>query len=349
MSIMRSIWNENGSTRTIILAVVFAVLLIATISQSASKKRVVKERIELESVALVDVNTDDIYTIEIQELLSKTVLTKRDGKWWVGAAQTMPNLSKEEKEKEEIKAWDYADEDAVLQVLETVQEGFNNWELVSVNRERMIDYRIGALGSKFSLLDETGNELACFDVGEKAANFTGTYIAICGEDKIYKIPGLLDMIFKRDAAGWRTKVIYELEQDDVVKFEINDPNDNKPIVLEKDDDGNWIGTSPFDYIPGKKKVSSLLSIFCNYKAMGFPERMMPGEDTIQTTTLEVTATMKDGKVWKLTFGTTEQARETFVVGSERAILYTANYMDVDNLNMKADYLSQPDDETAESE
>jgi hypothetical protein len=346
---MRSIWNENGSTRTIILAVVFVVLLIATISKSASKKRVVKERIELESVALVDVNTDDIYTIEIQELLSKTVLAKRDGKWWVGAAQTMPNMSEEEKEKEQIKAWDYADEDAVLQVLETVQEGFNNWELVSVNRERMMDYRIGALGSKFSLLDENGNELACFDVGEKAANFTGTYIAICGEDKVYKIPGLLDMIFKRDAAGWRTKVIYELEQDDVVRFEINDPNDKKPVVLEKDDDGNWVGSSPYDFIPGKKKVSSLLAIFCNYKAMGFPERMRPGEDSIQTTTLDLTATMKDGKVKKLTFGTTEQARDTLVMDNERGILYTANYMDVDNLNMKADYLAEPDKESEESE
>lgn len=328
----------------------FVVLLIATISQSASKKRVVKERVELESVALVDVNTDDIYTIEIQELLSKTVLTKRDGKWWVGGVQTMPNLSKEEKEKEEITAWDYADEDAILQVLESIQEGFNDWELVSVNRERMMDYRVGALGSKFSLLDEKGNELACFDVGEKAANFTGTYIAICGEDKVYKIPGLLDMIFKRDAAGWRTKVIYELEQDDVVKFEINDPNDKKPVILEKDDDGNWIGTSPYDYIPGKKKVSSLLAIFCNYKAMGFPERMRPGDDdSIQITTLEVTATMKDGKVWKLTFGTTEQVQDTLVMDNERPILYTANYMDVDNLNMKADYLAEPDEETFGSE
>ena len=349
MTIMRSIWNENGSTRTIVLAVVFIALLIVTINQTKGKRKVIQERIELEQVSLLDVNTDDIYTMEIQELLSKTVLTKRDGKWWVGAVQTMPNLSKEEKEKEEIKAWDYADEDAILQVLEAIQDGFNDWELVSVNRERKIDYRIGALGSTFSLLDENGNEIACFDVGEKAANFTGTYISICDEDKIYKIPGLLDMIFKRDAAGWRTKVIYELDQDDVVKFEIKDPNDKKHVILEKDDDGNWIGTSPYDYVPGKKKVSSLLSIFCNYKAMGFPERMRPGEDIIENVTLEVIATMKDGKIKILTFGTAEQARDTLVMDNERGILYTANYMDVDNLNMKADYLSQPDDETPESE
>ncbi|MBU1024571.1 DUF4340 domain-containing protein, partial [bacterium] len=277
---MRYIWNESGSTKTIVLAVIFVGLLIATIQQRSHRIVKIEEEKAVTQQKLLDVNTDDIYTMEIYELLSKTALTKKDGKWWVGSAQVMPNMSAEEKKQAEITAMDYADEDAVMQTLEAIQEGFRDWEIVSVNKEKNIDFRIGALGTKFVLLDEKGDELACFDVGEKSANFTGTYVGICGQDEVYKIPGMLDMIFKRDIGGWRTKQINNLEKDDVVKFQINDVEKGTSVILVKNDDGNWVGTSPRDFIPVSSKLDSLLTLFCNYKAMGFPERRGPSEEGI---------------------------------------------------------------------
>lgn len=349
MTIMRHIWNERGSTKTIILAIIFVGLLIATIQQRS--RRIEKKAVEkaVTQQKLLDVNINDIYTMEIYELLSKVILTKQDGKWWVGSAQVMPNMTPEEKEKAEITAMDYADEDAVMQTLEAIQEGFRDWEIVSINKEKNIDFRIGALGTKFSLLDENDNEIACFDVGEKSANFTGTYVAICGDDEVYKIPGMLDMIFKRDLGGWRTKKIYELEKDDVVKFQIADSEKGTTVLLVKNDDGNWIGASPQEFIPVSSKLDSLLTLFCNYKAMGFPERRGGSDEGITEIQLQLTATMKDGKELILTFGKSQMAPETLVMDNERGILYTANFNDIESFNQDADYLSTSEDEEAPEE
>ena len=341
MFMTNMIWNEKGSIKTLILALIFVVLLVATITQKNRRIQAAREIEEQHSASIVEaVESTEIHSIEIFELLQKTELRLRDdGNWWVGTASIMPNMSQDAKEAAEIRAWDLADQDAVLQVIDAVQTSLRNWEEVSRNREKRIDYRIGPLGSEFRLKNEQGKELMCISVGEKAADFSGTYVALCNEDEIYKVPGILEYIFKREPNDWRTKVLHDLDKDKLVKMEIKSADASNPVILEKDENGNWLGTSPREFVPDKKRMDSLLTQFCTYRARGFPERMRA--NTIETITLELTGIMDDNSEWKLLFGTSEGGMETLVKSDRNAIIYAAGYQDIENLNLDATTLSSP--------
>lgn len=346
---MQNFWNEKGSTKTIVLVVIFVVLLAATFAQRKKVKKIAEAEKAATQVSLVELNTADVYSIEIIEIMSKTVLQKQDGKWWVGTTQIMPGMSKDEKAAAEVQPFDYADEDAINQVLETVHEGLKNWELVSVNSEKKIDYRVGVLGSTFTFKNEKGEVLTCIDVGEKSADYTGTYVSKCGEDKIYKIPGILEQFFKRDMNGWRSKQVFELDKEKIQSFEILDGATGKPVKITKGESGEWTGVAPSAFAPDKKKVDALLTSFVTLKGAGFPDRRMsPEEPTISDIQLTVIATMDNAETINLVFGKAEMSAEILVKGSQKPFIYTTTQTDIDNLNRTMEYLSTPEETPAES-
>jgi hypothetical protein len=350
MNMTRYTWNEKGSTKTIILAVIFVVLLVATFAQRKKVQKIEEAAKAATQVSLVELNTEDVYSIEIIEILSKTILQKRNGKWWVGSTQIMPNMSKDEKEAAEIKDWDYADEDAIKQVLEAVHEGLKNWELVSVNSEKKVEYRVGVLGSTFTFKNEKGEVLTCIDVGEKSADYTGTYVSKCDEAEVYKIPGILDFIFKKDMSGWRSKKVFEIEKEKIQSLEILDSATGKPVKITKGEGGEWTGVAPSVFAPDKKKVDALLTSFATFKGSGFPDRRMgPEEPSITEIQLTVIATMDNGETIKLEFGKGEgMSPDILVKGSQKPFIYIATQADIDTFNRTVEYLSTPEETSAES-
>jgi hypothetical protein len=347
MNMMQHIWNEKGSTKTIVLVVVFVILLVATFAQRKKVQKIEEAEKAATQVSLVELNTEAVYSIEIFELMSKTVLQKREGKWWVGSTQIMPNWGKDEKTAAEIKAWDYADEEAIKQVLEMVHEGLKNWELVSVNSEKKIEYRVGALGSKFTFKNEKGEVLTCIDVGEKSADYTGTYVSKCDENEVYKIPGILEQFFKKDVSGWRSKQVFEIDKEKIKSLEILDSATGKPVTITKGATGEWTGVTPSAFAPDKKKVDALLTSFSTFKGSGFPDRRMsPEEPTISEIQLTVTATMDNGEALKLEFGKGEgMPQEILVRGNQKPFIYTASQEDIDKFNLTVEYLTTPEEET----
>jgi len=331
MKIMKLIWNNHGATKSIILAVVFFLLLAATIVQRSQRKVAEEKKKKIEEAPLVaEFNPDDVYAIEIYQLLSKMVIEKVGDQWRVGASQVMPNFSQDEKDKAPIAAWDKADEKAIREMLETVQNGLKGGELVSRNREKKIEYRVGILGSKFRFKNEKGEEITCVDVGEKSADFSGTYVSLCDKDEVYKIPGVLEYIFKKDVNGWRDKHIQNLDKNRIVKVEGKGSTLEGLFSMEKGTDGKWKVTSPAQHPADENMVDSLITRLATFEASGFPERMGPGE-TVSKVDFEVTTATDDGKSYTLTFGSSEMSPEKLVRGSEYGIIYTAGYSDVDAL------------------
>jgi hypothetical protein len=340
MIMMQIIWNERGSVKTLVLAVIFIGLLTATIVQRANRSKLKQKELKAREAPIVEeFKKDEVYSIQILELLSKTELKKRDGKWWVGYTSIMPNMTLEAKESAEIAAWDLADDDAVQQLIDAVQNSLKNWEIVSTNKEKKTDFRIGPLGSEFRFKNEEGKDIICVNVGEKAADFTGTYVAKCNEDNIYKVPGILEYVFKRKPNDWRTKQITDLDKDKLVKIEILAGGASKPVTIEKDISGNWAGTSPAPFTPDKKRVDALLTSFSTYKAQGFPERLM--SDTIETIELTLTGYLDNGEKWSLIFGSSQGAPDKLVKSDKNQILYQAGYQDIENLNLSVETLKTP--------
>lgn len=328
---MQTIWNGRGAAKTIIVAIIFIILLAVIIIQR-SQKRVQENKVKAEEEAplIANFNPDDIYSIEIYELLGKTILAKKDGQWFVGAAQIQPNYSQKEKEEKPVTAWDKADEDAIRQVLETVKSGLTGKELVSTNRENKITFRAGILGSKFVFKNEKGETIACIEIGQKASDFSGTYVSLCDKDEIYKIPGLMDVIFKKDANGWRSKQVFDLDKVKISKIVATGPKFSGPISVAKGTDGKWVGVTPSAFPVDDASLDAILTKISTYKASGFPERMNPNE-TIATVELEITATLDDGSTHTLTFGSAERMPDKLVRGSDTGIIYSINPNDIDEL------------------
>ena len=331
MKLMQTVWDNKGATRTIILGIVFVLFLAAMIIQRSQRKVVEEKKKEIEEAPLIaDFNPDDVYKVEIYQLLSKTVLEKISDQWRVGAAQVMPNYSQDEKEKEPIAGWDKADGNAIREMLETVKNGLKGGDIVSRNREKKIEYRVGILGAKFAFSNEKGEKIACVDVGEKSADFSGTYVSLCDRDEVYKIPGILEYIFKKDVNGWRDKHVQNLDKNKVTKIEAQGSTLGKPFAIEKSSDGKWEVKSPIQKPADEVALDSLLTRISTFEASGFPERMSPGE-SITKIDLVVTTTTDDGKTYTMTFGSSEMSPEKLVKGNEFGIIYTAGYSDVDAL------------------
>jgi len=331
MNLMNIIWNRRGDAKIFVIAAIFAILLaIIVVIRSQKEDQEEKIKAEEEASLVADFKSDDIYSIEIYELLQKTVLQKQNGQWYVGMAQIYPSDSQDTKEKKPITGWDRADEDAIREVLETVKTGLTGKELVSTNREKKIQFRTGILSSKYMFKNEKGESIACIEIGEQSSDFSGTFVSLCGKDEIYKIPGLLNAIFKKDPNGWRSRQVFDLDKTKITKIEAAGAKLTAPVSAAKGTDGKWTGITPSAFPVDDASLDAILTKISTYKAEGFPQRMDPN-DTLKIIDLEITMTMEDGSAHKLTFGNAERSPEKLVKSGDSGIIYAANPNDVDEL------------------
>ena len=203
---------------------------------------------------LADLKVDEVNTIEITYLDSTTKLEKVGDKWKIGGTKEF-----------------YIQDDIANSLIGSLRDAKSAAvELVSENPEKKNEFMVGVGGAQV-VLKQGDNVLADFIVGKLGNDFTSTYIAAAGSDKIYAVKANLNSALAR--SDWYDRTIFSSDKDKITKIRFQYPT--REFTVEKTEDG-WAGILPATFRVGEDKIEPILDIMANLKAVDIPEQTFDG-------------------------------------------------------------------------
>jgi hypothetical protein len=203
-----------------------------------------------------------------------------------------------------------ADPKAAQQILETILNTFDTSALVSTAKEKQASFEVDSTGITVRML-QGGKATAEFVVGKPGPDFVSTYVRPLRENKVYQIPAYLRSMVDRGKETWRNTLVVDADPANIVGLTARSPK--LTIALEKDANGAWKITQPFQAEAKTETVSYLLRSAGHIRASGFADSTVSDAAVglvPDTTKIEVKTT--DGTNHVLTVGVLNEKRQSYV-------------------------------------
>lgn len=201
------------------------------------------------------IDMDNLDKIEIKQDDKSTVLEKNGDKWAVAEQKSFSV-------KKEIM-------DEVIQKLKDAEQA--SLELVSTNKDKKADFRLGAEGITV-MLQAKQKQLKLL-IGKTGPDYKSTYVAEEGQDRSYLLPLSLETIFSME--DWRDKTIFNTDSAKISKVRFQTAK--KQFVIEKNKD-KWEGISPKKFGVNQDKMAKILENMSKMEAAAIPEQNFKGTD-----------------------------------------------------------------------
>lgn len=314
---------------TIILAAIAAVLvLIALLSTRTERKH--------ETIA-----SGPIFAGLTAEAAGKIVLT--------GAAKTVELVKQDDKWRVATEGNYPADAQAMQRLLETFPH-LDRKHLRSRNPEMQSNFEVSdTSGIEVTVADAAGMELAHFRMGKNGTDYRSQYIRPVGKEEVYLIPDYLKSLFDPGRQTWRDKTILAFGVDKVKQVEIRAAG-TPPVVIVKDDQGNFALTAP-EAAPAKKSlVESTLRTLSTLRCDAFPD-VPPaiGDTGLEPPEQGVSVLLDDGATLELQIGKEADAARHYVRKAGDETIFLLSKGRVTGILRKAEELKEvPVDSTAQA-
>jgi hypothetical protein len=305
---------------TLILAGVLVVLIvIATVSEQARKKRrhpgaPLYPNFTAEEVARISMQKDD-KRVELRK--------DADGMWRV------------------VTEGDYkADENLVDKILEEIPK-FHTRDLVSRNPEKQETFQVtDSLATRVTLENARGDTIVDVYIGKQGPDFMSTYVRPVGDDRVLLVPRYLRTTFNLDRDTWRDKQIFDFAQDDVTRVEIL-PAEGDTIALAKNEEGKWQIVEP-DTMAVKESVwTSTLRIASRLRCDAFPDSVPPlSEIGLDPPEQIFRLEMADGATRVLKIGKLDERKRHYVMKEGDDTVFLLSKGRVTSLMRKLDVLKE---------
>ena len=314
---------------SIILAALAAVLvLIALLSLRGERKR--------ETLA-----SGPIFTGLTAEAAGRIVL--------VGETKTVELFQQDDQWRVASEGNYPADAQAMQRLVETWPH-FDRKHLRSRNPEMQPTFEVDdSAGIEVTVSDAAGQELAHFRMGKNGPDFRSQYIRPAGKDEVYLIPDPLKSLFDPGRQTWRDKTIFAFGTDKVKQLEIRAAG-APPVVIVKDDQGNFALTAP-ESAPAKKSlVESTLRTLSTLRCDAFPDTPPAIGDTgLEPPEQGVSVMLDDGATLELQIGKEVDAARHYVRKAGDDTIFLLSKGRVTGLLRKAEELKEaPADPGAEA-
>ncbi len=255
---------------TMILGAVFLLLVVIYLLTSLNPREVTKGATLLFEGRRPDIDKFEFYSIKRGHI----VLEKINGLWFL----TKPF---------EYKAYDADVESMISQLFDTLNDG-------------VVSSRVDAQDG-FSVGDSTGTSVKVYSAGEllldavvgkQSRDIGHTYARIAGSNDIELWRGMLSQDVIREADGWRDKMLFSFNSNDIITLEASEGKDTRMLAMP---DTMWVYTEngvekPVD----QNKVSSLAGLIAELNCDAFAS----GEDIPRVASEEpdvkVTFTVRNG-------------------------------------------------------
>ncbi len=287
---------------TIILAAIAAVLVLIALLSSRTER---KHETIASGPIFPGLTAEAAGKIVLANPTKTVELVKQDDKWRVATEGNYP-----------------ADAQAMQRLLETLPH-FDRKYLRSRNPEMQGNFEVSdTSGMEVTVADAAGKELAHFRMGKNGPDYRSQYIRPVGKDEVYLIPDYLKSLFDPGRQTWRDKTIFAFGVDKVKQLEIRAAG-AAPVVIVKDDQGNFALTAP-ESAPAKKSlVESTLRTLSTLRSDAFPDAPPLIADTgLEPPEQGVSVLLDDGATLELQIGKEADAARHYVrkAGDETVFL-----------------------------
>jgi hypothetical protein len=267
---------------TIILAAVAALLvLIALLSTRTERKH-------------ETLDSGPIFPNLKAETLGKIVLT--------GSAKTVELVKQGEKWLVATEGNYPADAQAMDRLIEKLPL-LDRKYLRSRNPEMQQTFEVSdSSGIEVLLADAAGQEVARFRMGKNGPDFRSQYVRPAGREEVYLIPESLKSLFDPGRQTWRDKTILSFPTDKVKQLEMYAAG-TPPVVVVKDDQGNYAMTAP-EASPAKKTlVESTLRTLSALRCDAFADASVTAASAgLEAPEQKVIVLLEDGATLELQIG-----------------------------------------------
>ncbi len=267
---------------TIILAAVAALLVLIALLSTRTER----QRETLDSGPIFpDLKAETLGKIVIAGDAKTVELVKRGDKWLVATEGDYP-----------------ADPQAVERIVEKLAL-FDRKHLRSRNPEMQSTFEVDdASGVEVRMADAGGQEVAHFRMGKNGPDFRSQYVRPAGRDEVYLLPEHLKSVLDPARQTWRDKTILAFSTDKVKQLEIAAAG-AAPIVVVKDDQGNFALTAP-EAAPAKKGiVEGTLRTLSSLRCDAFPDSLVAAAAVgLEPPEQRVIVSLDDGATHELYIG-----------------------------------------------
>lgn len=197
---------------------------------------------------------------------------------------------------------------------------------VSKSNEKHGIYEVTNMtGSTVTFYDKSGEELLSAVVGKLGPDMNTSYVRYATEPEVYVVDGALRPILEREPKLWRDRTFVRIKPEEVHKIEVEKPGE-ETLVISRDtpETGAWRIKEPDGYIPSPSTgqlcdtvARQLASMVASDLPPKSSEQSM-GFDKPQGT---VTVTEFDGKTTVLTFGKTNNKKQTYARRGDQDTVY----------------------------
>lgn len=230
-----------------------------------------------------------------------------------------------------------ADTKAIEEILNTVKI-FRQYDVFSKNPEKQKIFEVDnetALTADY--YDNDNIPIVSFYVGKNGPYYNSTYFRKKGSDDVILINENLRALFTPWEGKWIDRSMFSFDIDAIKRFEI--VKSDQKIVLEKDNTGEWRGTSPSVFAPKKEEMDRMLRAFSELKTNDFARPQEKDNAGFDKPTLKVTAVLNNGEEKVLTVGKQDAKKQYYAITNERPSIfllaeYRVNMFDKDLATLK---------------
>jgi hypothetical protein len=314
---------------TIILAAVAALLVLLTLLSTRTHRK--HETLESGPI-FPDLKAETLAKVVLTGDAKTVELVKQGDKWLVATEGNYP-----------------ADTQAMDRLIEKLPL-FDRKNLRSRNPEMQKTFEVDdSSGVEVTLADAAGQEVARFRMGKNGPDFRSQYIRPAGHNEVYLVPDYLKSIFDPARPTWRDKTILSFSTDKVKQLEIH-ATGAPPIVIVKDDQGNYTMTAP-DASPAKKSmVESTLRTLSTLRCDAFPDATVTAAEAgLENPEQKVIVQLEDGASLELQIGNAVDAARHYVKRAGDDTIFLLSKGRVTGLLRKAEELKEtPADSAAKA-
>lgn len=241
--------------KNLFLAIVLLVLVSAAYIYQGPFQKWRQNRNKVANFLSV-LNFDVVDKMEIKNGEQVVILKKKDDRWLVDGTKefyvSVPQLA------------------AVKDALKRAGEG--EARLMSENIDKKKELKTDESGINLKL--STGDKILLdFIIGNRTADYNGSFVSELGSEKTYSVEADLIGVFSVDS--WYDKTVFSIDQEKIKSVRFQYP-DSKAFVIEKNDKGEWGGTQPYKFPVAKGKMDAILKAMSSLQASDIPKQEFAG-------------------------------------------------------------------------
>lgn len=231
-----------------IVVLFLTLLFLSLIAYQQFKTREKKFKPQRQQIPLfTNLDIGQTNKVEIITPNKRTVLERREGKWFV------------------VTSGDYPADERLINILFRRIKSLSAGEVVTDNPQKHTTFKVDGTGIKIKLLDHGENLQAAFYIGKTDDDYVDTYLRKEGSERVLVIHDNIQQVFI--PYEWRSHRIFHFSPENIREVIITYPEET--VHLKQKEGGTWENISGKKGVMNQQKIKVFLDALSSLQAMDF--------------------------------------------------------------------------------